>query len=30
MLQRLIEGRWLTASAVVGLYPANSGERRRH
>ncbi len=24
MLQRLIEGRWLTASAVVGLYPANS------
>jgi 5-methyltetrahydrofolate--homocysteine methyltransferase len=24
MLQRLMEGRWLTASAVVGLYPANS------
>jgi 5-methyltetrahydrofolate--homocysteine methyltransferase len=24
MLQKLIEGRWLTASAVVGLYPANS------
>jgi 5-methyltetrahydrofolate--homocysteine methyltransferase len=24
MLKRLIEGRWLTASAVVGLYPANS------
>jgi 5-methyltetrahydrofolate--homocysteine methyltransferase len=24
MLQRLIEGRWLTASAVVGLYPAHS------
>ncbi|MDM7942767.1 MAG: methionine synthase [Hydrogenophaga sp.] len=24
LLQRLIEGRWLTASAVVGLYPANS------
>ena len=24
MLNRLIEGRWLTASAVVGLYPANS------
>ncbi|MBC7547833.1 MAG: methionine synthase [Polaromonas sp.] len=24
MLQRLIEGRWLTASGVVGLYPANS------
>jgi 5-methyltetrahydrofolate--homocysteine methyltransferase len=24
MLQRLIEGRWLTASAVVGLYPAQS------
>ncbi|WP_236574320.1 methionine synthase [Hydrogenophaga sp. PBL-H3] len=24
MLQRLIEGRWLSASAVVGLYPANS------
>ncbi|QBK03927.1 methionine synthase [Hylemonella gracilis] len=24
MLQRLIEGRWLTASAVVGLYPAAS------
>ncbi|MFN7711798.1 MAG: methionine synthase [Curvibacter sp.] len=24
MLQRLIEGRWLTANAVVGLYPANS------
>ena len=24
MLQRLIEGRWLTAQAVVGLYPANS------
>ncbi len=23
MLQRLIEGRWLTASGVVGLYPAN-------
>ncbi len=24
MLQRLIEGRWLAASAVVGLYPANT------
>ena len=24
MLNRLIEGRWLTASAVIGLYPANS------
>lgn len=24
MLKRLIEGRWLTASAVLGLYPANS------
>ena len=24
MLTRLIEGRWLTASAVMGLYPANS------
>ncbi len=24
MLQRLIEGRWLTASGVVGLYPANT------
>ncbi|WP_439518236.1 methionine synthase [Hydrogenophaga sp.] len=24
MLQRLIEGRWLSASAVVGLYPANT------
>jgi 5-methyltetrahydrofolate--homocysteine methyltransferase len=24
MLQRLIEGRWLTASGVVGLYPANA------
>ena len=24
MLQRLIEGRWLTASGVMGLYPANS------
>ena len=24
MLQRLIEGRWLTANAVVGFYPANS------
>ena len=24
MLQRLIEGRWLTANAVIGLYPANS------
>ncbi|MDB5732296.1 MAG: methionine synthase [Variovorax sp.] len=24
MLQRLIEGRWLTASGVVGLYPAHS------
>jgi 5-methyltetrahydrofolate--homocysteine methyltransferase len=24
MLQRLIEGRWLTASGVIGLYPANS------
>jgi 5-methyltetrahydrofolate--homocysteine methyltransferase len=23
MLQRLIEGRWLTANAVVGIYPAN-------
>jgi 5-methyltetrahydrofolate--homocysteine methyltransferase len=24
MLKRLIEGRWLTANAVVGLYPANA------
>jgi 5-methyltetrahydrofolate--homocysteine methyltransferase len=24
MLRRLIEGRWLTAHAVVGLYPANA------
>ncbi|MEN9538238.1 MAG: methionine synthase, partial [Pseudomonadota bacterium] len=24
MLKRLIEGRWLTANAVVGLYPAHS------
>ena len=24
MLNRLIEGRWLTASGVLGLYPANS------
>ena len=24
MLQRLIEGRWLTANAVVGFYPANA------
>jgi len=24
MLKRVIEGRWLTANAVVGLYPANS------
>ncbi|MDE2417243.1 MAG: methionine synthase [Burkholderiales bacterium] len=24
MLQRLIDGRWLTANAVLGLYPANS------
>ncbi len=24
MLQRLVEGRWLSASGVVGLYPANS------
>ena len=24
MLRRIIEGRWLTAHAVVGLYPANS------
>jgi 5-methyltetrahydrofolate--homocysteine methyltransferase len=24
MLKRLIDGRWLTANAVVGLYPANS------
>ena len=24
MLTRLIEGRWLTASGVIGLYPANS------
>ncbi|MBT9476136.1 methionine synthase [Polaromonas sp.] len=24
MLKRLIDGRWLTASGVVGLYPANS------
>ncbi len=24
MLKRLIEGRWLTASGVMGLYPANS------
>jgi 5-methyltetrahydrofolate--homocysteine methyltransferase len=24
MLKRLVEGRWLTANAVIGLYPANS------
>jgi 5-methyltetrahydrofolate--homocysteine methyltransferase len=24
MLKRLVEGRWLTANGVVGLYPANS------
>ncbi|MBX9611609.1 MAG: methionine synthase [Burkholderiales bacterium] len=24
MLQRLIEGRWLTANGVIGLYPANT------
>jgi 5-methyltetrahydrofolate--homocysteine methyltransferase len=24
MLQRLIDGRWLTANGVIGLYPANS------
>ena len=24
MLKRLIEGRWLTANAVIGLYPANA------
>lgn len=24
LLKRLIEGRWLTASGVIGLYPANS------
>jgi 5-methyltetrahydrofolate--homocysteine methyltransferase len=24
MLQKIIEGRWLTANAVVGLYPANA------
>jgi len=24
MLKRLMEGRWLTASGVIGLYPANS------
>ncbi|NJS36886.1 MAG: methionine synthase [Brachymonas sp.] len=24
MLQRLIEGRWLTAQGVIGLYPANA------
>ena len=24
MLQRLIDGRWLTANAVIGLYPANA------
>jgi 5-methyltetrahydrofolate--homocysteine methyltransferase len=24
MLQRLIEGRWLSANGVIGLYPANS------
>jgi 5-methyltetrahydrofolate--homocysteine methyltransferase len=24
MLKRLIEGRWLTANGVIGLYPANS------
>ena len=24
MLKKLIEGRWLTANAVIGLYPANS------
>lgn len=24
MLKRLIEGRWITANAVLGLYPANS------
>jgi len=24
MLKRLVEGRWLTANAIVGLYPANA------
>jgi 5-methyltetrahydrofolate--homocysteine methyltransferase len=24
MLQRLIDGRWLSASAIIGLYPANT------
>ena len=24
MLKRLIEGRWLTANAVIGIYPANT------
>ncbi len=24
MLKRIIEGRWITANAVIGLYPANS------
>ncbi len=24
MLKRLVEGRWLTANAVIGLYPANA------
>jgi 5-methyltetrahydrofolate--homocysteine methyltransferase len=27
MLKRMVEGRWLTANGVIGLYPANSGER---
>ncbi len=27
MLRRLVEGRWLTANAVVGLYPANTVNR---
>ena len=24
MLQKIIDGRWVTANAVLGLYPANS------
>ncbi len=30
MLKRLIEGRWLTASGVMGFWPANTRQRRRH
>ena len=30
MLKRLIEGRWLTANGVMGFWPANTRERRRH